>query len=300
MSQAEQKVVQYLNEAHASEIALVSVLESQIAMAPRGSYRDGLEKHLSETRTHARRVRTRLAELGDGRNPFQVLVGLTETLVGQMLALSKAPLDMLRGSGGEEKMLKNAKDACATEALEIATYAAIERLASKVGDEPTAKLAASIRADEERMLARIMRELPKLTDAVVGAEVEGDPSYEITKTGAADATREVAHQARKTARKAQTRAARTARSARKADGAPRQRSSARARGAASTRISSVQAQEPWSGYDELTVAEIEGALNEGDDQRAQAVLAYERAHQNRPEVLRSALTPARFLLPANS
>ena len=33
------------------------------------------------------------------------------------------------------------------------------------------------------MLARIMREIPKLTDAVVGADVEGKPSYDITKTG---------------------------------------------------------------------------------------------------------------------
>ena len=47
-------------------------------------------------------------------------------------------------------MLKNAKDACATEELEIATYTALERLAAKVGDEQTANLAESIRADEER------------------------------------------------------------------------------------------------------------------------------------------------------
>ena len=37
----QQKVVQYLNEAHASEQALVRVLQSQIAMTPRGSYRTG-------------------------------------------------------------------------------------------------------------------------------------------------------------------------------------------------------------------------------------------------------------------
>src|SRR5437764_13853436 len=114
MSQSEQKVVQYLNEAHASEVGLVSILESQIAMTPGGSYRDGLEKHLVETRTHARRIRERLGELGEGHNPFQLLVGFTETVIGQMLAFSKAPLDLLRGSGGEEKVLKNAKDACAT------------------------------------------------------------------------------------------------------------------------------------------------------------------------------------------
>ena len=146
MSKSEQKVVQYLGEAHASEVGLVSVLRSQIAMTPRGSYRDGLEKHLNETRGHAKRIQQRLGELEQGRNPVQVFVGFAETLISQSLALSKTPFDLLRGSGGEEKVLKNAKDACATEALEIATYTALERLATKVGDEQTAQLAASIRA----------------------------------------------------------------------------------------------------------------------------------------------------------
>ena len=189
MSRSEQKVVQYLNEAHASEMALVRVLQSQIAMTPRGSYRNGLETHLGETRNHAERLQKRLGELGQGGNPLQFLGGVAESVAGQALALAKTPLDLVRGSGGEEKVLKNAKDACATEALEIATYTSIERLARSVGDEDTAKLAASIRADEEKMLERILREIPKLTGAVVGADIEGDPSYEITKTGAADAAR---------------------------------------------------------------------------------------------------------------
>jgi Domain of unknown function (DUF892) len=96
----------------------------------------------------------------------------------------------LRGSGGEEKVLKNAKDACAAEALEIATYTALVRLATAVGDDVTATLAASILAEEEKMLARVMREIPKLTDAVVRAEVKGKPSYDVTKTGAADAAKD--------------------------------------------------------------------------------------------------------------
>ena len=52
MDRSTQKIVQYLDEAHASELALVRVLQSQIAMTPRGSYRTGLEKHLGETRDH--------------------------------------------------------------------------------------------------------------------------------------------------------------------------------------------------------------------------------------------------------
>src|SRR3954453_10542639 len=202
MSKTEQKIVQYLNEAHASELALVRVLQSQIAMTPRGSYRSGLETHLNETRDHARRVERRLGELGQGSNPLMAVVGLVETAVGQMVALGKTPVDLLRGSGGEEKVLKNAKDACATEALEIATYPALERLARSVGDDDTAKLAASIRADEEKMLQRVLRELPKLTDAVVGADIKGDPTYDLTDTEAADAVRKASAATKRRARTA--------------------------------------------------------------------------------------------------
>ena len=84
-------------------------------------------------------------------------------------------------------MLKDAKDACASEALEIATYTAIERTAQTLGDDVTARLAASIRAEEERALARLLREIPRLADAVIEVDVEGNPSsYELGETGAAD------------------------------------------------------------------------------------------------------------------
>ena len=210
MNADQQKVVQYLSEAHASEHALVSVLQSQIAMTPRGAYRTGLEKHLVETRDHAKRVGKRAEALGQGGNPLMVIVGAAETVLGQVLAFSKTPLDLLRGSGGEEKVLKNAKDACATEALEIATYTAIERLATAVGDRETATLAASIRKDEEQMLQRILKEIPKLTDAVVQADVKGNPSYDVTTTGAGEAVKETAKATKKAARRASASTKKTA------------------------------------------------------------------------------------------
>src|SRR4051794_38850524 len=142
-----QKLTQYLNEAHASEQALVRVLQSQIAMTPRGTYRTALERHLRETQDHAQRVARRLQELGAGANPVQGVFGAVETAVGQALALGKTPLDLLRGTSGEEKILKNAKDTCATEALEIGTYTSIERLARALGDTETAQLAQSILRD---------------------------------------------------------------------------------------------------------------------------------------------------------
>ena len=62
MSHAKQKTIQYLNEAHASEQALTRVLQTQIAVTPRGSLRKALETHLRETRQHADRVQSRISE----------------------------------------------------------------------------------------------------------------------------------------------------------------------------------------------------------------------------------------------
>jgi ferritin-like metal-binding protein YciE len=325
-SRRNHKIVQYLNEAHASEQALVRVLQAQIAMTPRGSYRTALETHLGETRAHATRVGRRLEALDAGSNPVMAVIGAVETVVGQALALGKTPFDLLRGSGGEEKVLKNAKDACATEALEIATYTAIERLARAVGDDETARLAASILTDEQTMLDRIVRELPKLTDAVVGADVKGEPSYDLAATGAGEATR-------KAARKTTAATKRTARQARKVPGVARAEGEIKGaiasegdlaiarydtltaeeittrltelsqidiakidayerknqnRTTVLSRIGSLRGDAPWAGYDELTAAEVQAVLSEGDDDRAQQVRTYERAHKHRAGVLQAA------------
>ena len=132
----EQKIVQYLNEAHGEELALVRQLQAQIAMTPRVSTATVWSTHLEETRRHAERLEVRLGELGAGNNPFQVGLGALESLVGQALALTKTPFDLVRGTGGEEKVLKNAKDSCAAEALEIATYTAMARLARSASETP--------------------------------------------------------------------------------------------------------------------------------------------------------------------
>ena len=50
-----------------------------------------------------------------------------------------------------------------------------------------ALVSVSIRADEEQMLDLVLREIPRLTDAVVRSEVRGQPVYDVSTTGAADA-----------------------------------------------------------------------------------------------------------------
>ena len=278
MNASQKKVVQYLGEAQATEDTLVRVLQSQIAMTSRGAYRTALEQHLRQTRDHADRVARRRRELGQGGNPLTAAVGALESVVGQALAVGKAPFDLLRGSGGEEKILKNAKDAYASEALEIATYTAIERLARSVGDDETAELAASIRADEEKMLDRVLREIPKLTDAVVRAEVEGNPSFVATTTGAGGAVRAVERVAKTTARTTAARAKRTSRQARKVPGVAQ--AEGQIKGAVAT-----EADLAIPRYDQLTADEIVGKLAALSQIDLAKVDAYERKNENRTTVL---------------
>jgi ferritin-like metal-binding protein YciE len=315
MTSPQQKIVQYLNEAHATETALTRVLQSQIAMTPRGSYRSALEAHLIETRDHGDRVARRLKALGEGENPLQAVVGLAENVIGQALALGKTPLDLLRGSGGEEKVLKNAKDTAATEALEIATYTALERVARAVGDDETAKLAASIRADEEKMLERVLREVPKLAEAVVRAEIDGDRSYDLSTTGAVETTKKVARNARKVPGVAQVEGEIKGAVASEGDLAIARYDTLTAdditsrlpglsqidlakvdayerrgqnRSTVLDRIDTLRGAEPWAGYDELTAAEVLTALSAGDEDLAAQVRGYERAHKNRSGVVKAA------------
>jgi ferritin-like metal-binding protein YciE len=312
----EQKIVQYLNEAHATELALTRVLQSQIAMTPRGSYRSALESHLAETHDHSRRVQRRLSELGQGSSTLQSVVGFAETVVGQVIAVGKTPLDLVRGNGGAEKVLKNAKDAAATEALEIATYTSIERLAKVANDDKTEQLAASILADEEKMLARVLREIPKLTEAVIGG------SFDIGSTGAgetvkraATATKRAARQARKVPGVAQAEGQVKGAVASESDLAIARYDALTAeeilgrlpqlsqvdlakvdsyerrhenRTTVLDRVSSLRGDEPWPGYDELNVAEVRAALAEADDERLRTVRTYERAHKDRTSVLDAA------------
>src|SRR5436853_5807430 len=277
MSQSEQqkqqqKVIQYLGEAHQTEMALTRVLQSQIAMTPRGSYRSALESHLQETRDHAERVQARLLELGDGGgNPLTAGLGFVGGVLGQALAFGKTPFDLLRGSGGEEKVLKNAKDASASEALEIATYTALQRLAERAGDRQTAELAASILADEQKMLERVLREIPKLTDAVFRADVKDNGSYDVATTGAGESARAAGEATKRAARKTSATTKRTARQARKVPGV------ARAEGEVKGAVAS-ERDLAIARYDSLTADEITDRLSDLSQIDLAKVDAYERSH----------------------
>ena len=173
------KLVQYLNEAYGKEKQLETALTADISMTTDKNYRKRLQDHLKETRDHARRVKSRIRALG-GR-PEEVSVPGPDAvsdvatgavnLANRAVAAAKGPAHMLRGTGEQEKLLKNAKSQYWNEFEEIATYTAIETLAETVGDKETAQLARAIRREEERMAKFLERLLPRLTKGVAREEI---------------------------------------------------------------------------------------------------------------------------------
>jgi ferritin-like metal-binding protein YciE len=173
------KLIQYLNEAYGKEKQLETALQAHIAMTTRTPYKRRLQDHLKETKGHARAVERRIKELGGTADSIHVpgpevvseAASKVQEVAQRGAALAQGPLHAVRGTGEEEKLLKNAKTEYADEAQEIATYSAIETLATSVGDRRTAQVARGIRRQEERMASFLERLIPQLTRAVAQAEI---------------------------------------------------------------------------------------------------------------------------------
>ena len=193
MAQMTQKelVLQYLTEAHALETALVTNLGAHSGMTPSGTYKTLLDRHRKTTEEHAAAVEKRINELGEDcdRGFLAKAAEVARDAVGQALVLTKGPIDMVRGTGMNEKLLKNAKDECTTEAQEIATYDALEAAAVAAGDDETAKLARAHRKDEESMLEALRREIPKLALADVKERTDGPVKTPSTATASRSSSR---------------------------------------------------------------------------------------------------------------
>lgn len=173
------KLIQYLNEAYGLERRLETALQAHLALATRATYKQRLRAHLTETKRHGRDVRRRIKQLGGTPETLDlpgpdVVSDIAQTAVAgaqRAAALAQGPLHALRGTGEEEKQLKNAKTEYASEAEEIATYSAIIALAETLGDTDTVRVARAILREEARMSTFLGKEIPRMVKAVAKAEI---------------------------------------------------------------------------------------------------------------------------------
>jgi ferritin-like metal-binding protein YciE len=146
LSTITEQLIKHLDEAHAMEQNVLRMLDAMISTTDDPEILDALEHHKVQTQGHADRMAQRLE--AHGASPSAV-----KQIGGVLGALAKMPLDFVRG----EKSGRNARDAYATEHLEIASYELLRRVAEKAGDEETA-LAAKEIIEEEKYMANVVSE----------------------------------------------------------------------------------------------------------------------------------------------
>ena len=157
----EEKLTDYIEDAHALEQHVKVALDALISSAPDvPELQDPLNHHKQETEQHIRRLEERLAAYD--KTPSRVKdAGMIFGAAG-LGALSKVRKD----NAG-----KAARDGYTAEHLEIASYELLERVAKRAGDEATAEVARLNRADEVAMANKLAESWDLALD--VSLEQEG-------------------------------------------------------------------------------------------------------------------------------
>lgn len=132
------QLIEALKDAYAMEVNVFETLESMIATTRDTEFLDVLQTHKRQTHLHARRLEERLQDHGHDASS-------AKNLGATLQATAKGFTDQMRNA----KPAKNARDCYATEHMEIAAYAILERLAERAGDAQTATVARENRRDEE-------------------------------------------------------------------------------------------------------------------------------------------------------
>ena len=165
MTALEEKLVEYIDDAYAMERNVLLMLEGMIKTTDDPQMKRALERHRKQTEEQAGRLEECLSEHGASPSALKEAGGI-------MAALMKGVLDMARG----DKAGRNARDAYATEHMEIASYKMLERVAKKAGDTRTAAVARQNRAEEEAMARSIDAKWSKVVEQSLKEEGIRAPS----------------------------------------------------------------------------------------------------------------------------
>lgn len=144
------KVIDWLNDAHAMEKALEEVLERHAKDAEGDAeVQPRIERHVEETRRQAETVRGCIESLGGkvsgGKETFGKMFGAMQGMANRPMA---------------DTMVKNAIADYAAEHFEIASYRALIDACRQIGEEDVAIRLTEILREEEAMAQFLEQKLP--------------------------------------------------------------------------------------------------------------------------------------------
>ena len=312
---ANEKLSKYLREAYEAEREAAKNLAEVVGRTARADHRVHLQSHLEQEREHATLLEARLREVGWSESPVSTVLSVVQAVVDEGVALATFPLGLLRGSASADDALRNAENLAAAEALEVARYRALERLAKRAGDAKTAKLAASIRRQEEAQVDLLGREIPHLADDVAGGPAEpAERPKSRRSTGTKQRRKAPARKRRPSAERSST-SRRPAVESSAPSHHPRTHSdTAGPNRAEAARIREAEREqeaeeaqtvsrdrdadpegpgpelhvaEPWPGYDGMSATDVAARVSDEAPGVRAAVRLYEAAHDRREVVMRA-------------
>lgn len=166
MATGNDRLIQWLRDAHAMEKQAETMLESQASRLEHyPELRQRIQEHISETRNQARRLETCIDRLGSGTS------GMKDT-AGKMTA-------MMQGMGGMfagDEVIKGSMAGYTFEHFEISAYMTLITAAEEVGDQQTASVCREILEEEKAMADWIQHHLPAVTKKYLDREEIGGPA----------------------------------------------------------------------------------------------------------------------------
>lgn len=164
MSKAQERLLDWLRDAHAMEQQAETMLKGQahrIENYPEVKQR--IETHIEETRDQARKIENCLDRLGASTS-------MVKDTAGSMGALGQA----IGGSMTSDEIVKGGMASFAFENLEIAMYRTLITAAKEVGDDETAAVCEEILKEEQAMADWLDQHLPGLVQQYLKRDASED------------------------------------------------------------------------------------------------------------------------------
>jgi ferritin-like metal-binding protein YciE len=159
-----EQFIQWIGDAHAMEVGIVTTLEKHIADAKgHPKIRAALAKHLKETKLHATEMKKALAALGGSHPVLKEGMSKLANLAAGLITTAAA-----------DTIVKNAIADFATEHLEIACYNSLILTATALGEKKIANTCKSILKDERAMAKFLDGQFEATNDAYL-ATLDDEP-----------------------------------------------------------------------------------------------------------------------------
>jgi ferritin-like metal-binding protein YciE len=159
MENARERLIRYLQDAHAAEVGIRKMLEGFVDDTEDQNIKMMFQEHATITRTQEDRLEQCLrkynAEPSDGKGFFNTMMAK----IGDMIQA---------GHDQYDKNTQNLIKAYATEHLECGMYEALMTYAKGIGDEDVAQVAETIQMEEKETADRLWPMISRYSTAALG------------------------------------------------------------------------------------------------------------------------------------